>query len=329
MLRKIFTLSVFALVLTSSKLLAQQVPMYSQYMFNRFLYNPATAGVDGYTTINLTARQQWLGLANAPQTFSVSGQTRLLNGAFLLSKAAVKKTSSRTSRDSRVGLGVNIYNDKNGLINRTGMQFTYAYHLPMDEAELSFGLTASLYQFSINKSKIEVLDEDDNLLNGSDLSMLLPDLNFGVLYTTKDYYAGFSVAQLLQSSVQFGNSGYDEYRMYRHYFLTGGYKFALDRDYTLEPSMLLKMSEIGRPQLDINAKLYIRKDYWAGLSFRTGNAFVLMGGLTVDKYSFGYAFDYTFSSIKKNTFGSHEFMFAIKFGDGARRFRWLKSHDSN
>lgn len=328
MLKKIYTLVVVVLTLTSSNLLAQQMPLYSQYMFNHFLINPATAGLDGYTSVNLTAREQWVGLAGAPSTYSVSGQTRLLNGAFLFSKAAVRKTSSRASRDSRVGLGANIYNDHNGLINRAGLQLTYAYHLPMDEAELSFGLTGSFYQFSINKNKMELLDQDDDLINQSDLSMILPDLNFGVFYTAKDYYAGVSVAQLLQSSIQFGNSGYEEYRMYRHYFITGGYKFVLDRDYMLEPSTLIKISKQGRPQIDLGTKLYIRNDYWAGLSFRTGSAFVLMGGLTVDKYSFGYAFDYTLNSIRKNTFGSHEFMIAVKFGDSARRFRWLKNSRS-
>jgi hypothetical protein len=49
-----------------------------------------------------------------------------------------------------------------------------------------------------------------------------------------------------------------------------------------------------------------------------------MGGISVDKYHFGYAFDYTLKSIRKHTFGSHEFMFAVKFGDNARRYRWLK-----
>ena len=57
---------------------AQQVPMYSQYIMNGFLINPSFAGRDGYTTVNLTVREQWVGMAGAPSTYAASFQTRLL-----------------------------------------------------------------------------------------------------------------------------------------------------------------------------------------------------------------------------------------------------------
>ena len=41
---------------------SQQLPVYSQYMMNKFLINPAVAGSEGYTSFNLTAREQWIGL---------------------------------------------------------------------------------------------------------------------------------------------------------------------------------------------------------------------------------------------------------------------------
>ena len=79
-------------------------------------------------------------------------------------------------------------------------------------------------------------------------------------------------------------------------------------------------------QLDLSGKLYIYEDYWAGLSYRTGaqaGAVIIMGGVRVDKFFFGYSFDYTLSSIMKHSFGSHEFMIAMKLGDTARRYKWL------
>ena len=59
-MRKI--LSLFVLSLACSATFAQQVPMYSQYIMNGFLINPSIAGRDGYTTVNLTVREQWVGL---------------------------------------------------------------------------------------------------------------------------------------------------------------------------------------------------------------------------------------------------------------------------
>jgi len=73
----------------------------------------------------------------------------------------------------------------------------------MQEAGLSLGISGSMYQFSVNRSKI-VLNEneqDDNLVNNSDFTRFIPDFSFGAIYTTKDYYAGLSIMQLMQSSI--------------------------------------------------------------------------------------------------------------------------------
>jgi hypothetical protein len=94
----------------------------------------------------------------------------------------------------------------------------------------------------------------------------------------------------------------------------------------MEPSILLKISEMWTPQMDLTAKFYFYENYWGGLSYRTGaeaGAIIIMGGLRVDKFYFGYSFDYTLSSIMRHSFGSHEFMLAMKLGDSARRYKWL------
>ncbi|NMC99137.1 MAG: type IX secretion system membrane protein PorP/SprF, partial [Bacteroidales bacterium] len=46
----------FAFAIASN---AQQLPLYSQYMFNGFLLNPGIAGSVDYFPIRITARQQW------------------------------------------------------------------------------------------------------------------------------------------------------------------------------------------------------------------------------------------------------------------------------
>ncbi|HEY4787120.1 MAG TPA: type IX secretion system membrane protein PorP/SprF [Bacteroidales bacterium] len=322
-MKKIITI---AIILLSGliKLEAQQLPLFSQYMFNTFLINPSVAGLDGLTAINLTAREQWLGLKDAPRTHVITAQTRLYADNFISRLAHVHRRDNNGSVSGRVGLGVNFYNDINGLIERTGFQFTYAYHLPLDLAELSFGLSFTGYQLSVNKSRMILNDYSDDLYLNSDFSRFIPDFNFGTIYSTKDYYVGMSIQQLLQSSVQFGNSGTsDQYRLYRHFYFHGGYTYPINRDYVLQSSALVKIAKTTVPQLDISSKIVIRDDYWAGLSFRTGSAFVIMGGVTVDKYSFGYAFDYNLSAIRKHSFGSHEIMATVKFGNNASHFKWL------
>ncbi len=311
-------------ILVSLTVDAQQVPLYSQYMMNGFLLNPAVAGSEGYTAINITAREQWLGLQNAPKTHSISGQTRILKNSYISRNSPIRRRQRMGSRSGRIGLGGYIFNDKNGALDRTGMQLTYAYHINMKLSQLSFGLSAIAYQFSIDPEKITLLDPDVAYDN-ADKSIFVPDASFGVYYSDPNLYAGFSATQLFQSALKLGASGYAEYKMQRYYYLMGGYDFLISPAFTFEPSFLVKATA-GTWQADVNAKFIFGDEYWGGISFRTGNALIFMGGVKVNKYFFGYAFDYTLSSIMKRTYGSHEFMFAVKFGDNARRYRWLNRY---
>ena len=320
-----FFLVIFMLLWSFLQGMAQQVPLYSQYMMNGFLLNPAVAGSEGYTAINLTAREQWLGLKDAPKTHAVSGQTRILKNSYISKGSSVRKRQKLSSRSGKVGLGGYVFNDQNGPISRTGMQLSYAYHIRMQQRQLSFGLSGLFYQFAIDQSKIRFEDPDD-FFEFADKSLFIPDANMGVYYSDPKLYAGFSASQLFQSAFRLGEKGYAEYKMKRYYYLTGGYDLTVNNFLTIEPSILIKTSEDLIWQADFNAKLIFNEEYWGGLSYRTGGAIIFMGGVKVDKFLFGYAFDYTLSSIMKSSYGSHEFMLAVRFGDNARRYRWLNRY---
>lgn len=311
------------LALLTFKVEGQQLPLYSQYMLNKFLINPAVAGSEGYTAFNITAREQWIGMKHSPKTHAFSAQTRMLRNSFISKKSSVRKKSKSSSRSGKVGLGGYVFNDQTGLVNRTGLQLTYAYHIAIRRGQLSFGLTGSLYQFRLDKEKIILYDPGDNLIDNFNNRMWIPDASIGVFFSDPKMYAGLSVSDLFQASLKFGNGGYDNFRLLRHYYAIGGYNFELNDYLVFEPSVLVKASEVWSFQADITARMYIYHDYWAGVSYRTGGALIVMGGLRVDKFFFGYAFDYTLSSIQKHSFGSHEFILAIKLGDTARRYKWL------
>lgn len=305
---------------------AQQLPLLSQYMFNGFLVNPAVAGLDGYTSVTLTAREQWLGLADAPKTHIIAFQGRLLKNSFVSRNKSVWRKFVKKSRSGRVGFGGYLYNDKNGLIDRTGGQLTYAYHLKMRKGQLSFGVSANVYQYSVNRNLINLESDNDALVNNNDLKMFIPDFNFGAYYSTDKYYLGFATNQLAQSSIQLSNDNSSQFRSYRQYSLTGGCNFEVNKSVVIVPSVFIKMTNQLVSQIDISSKVYFNESYYAGLSYRTGSAFVIMGGVTVDKFTFGYAFDYNLNAIRKHSFGSHEVMAAVKFGDSARRYRWINRY---
>ncbi len=248
----------------------QQLPVYSQYMMNGFLINPAVAGHEGYTAINITAREQWIGLKDAPGTYAVSAQTRMLRNSFISRSASIKKRKRVMSRSGRVGYGLYAYTDMAGAFNRTGFQGTYSYHIPLPSAQLSFGVSFCGFQFRIDESKMKLLNADDQLLLDTKKSALIPDANFGVYYSDAHIYAGVSAMQLFQSRL---NLGGDEngpgFQMVRHYYATAGYRFEISRDLLLEPSFLFKTTEKFIAQIDINVKTYIQGKT-TGQDFPTG-----------------------------------------------------------
>lgn len=332
---------IMVLLAAGTAVKSQQLPVYSQYMLNSYLLNPAVAGHEGYTSLNLLAREQWIGLKDAPSTYAFSAQTRLLKNSFISRSANIRRRRKIASRSGRVGLAGYVFTDFNGAFNRTGMQATYAYHIPFDRSQLSFGLSVTGYQFSMNEDKMSWKDPDDQLLLDTRRSAFIPDANFGVYYTDRYMYVGLSAMQLFQSSLKLSDGDLGPgFKMVRHYFLIGGYRFEVNRDLVIEPSVLLKTTEKFMSQLDLNVKVLFNRQYWAGLSYRTGGSYslseesisgvgssvIVMGGVKVDQYLFGYAFDYTLSAIGKRTWGSHEFMVAAKFGDTARRYRWLNRY---
>lgn len=321
-------LVIFFFIIALAEILpAQQVPLYSQYMMNGFLLNPAVAGSEGYTVLNITAREQWLGLKDAPRTHAVSAQTRILKNSYISRNSSIRKRQRMASRSGKVGLGGYVFNDRNGPISRTGMQLSYAYHIRMQKSQLSFGLSGIAYQFAVDDSKIRLEEQGDELYMNAAKSVFIPDASAGVYFTNPVFYVGFSVSQLFESSLILGESKrYAEYKMKRYYFLTAGYDLRINDLFVIEPSVLLKANEDMTWQADFNSKFIFQDEYWAGVSYRTGGAMIFMGGVKVDKFVFGYAFDYTLSSIMKRTYGSHEFMISVLFGDNARRYRWLNRY---
>ncbi len=299
MKKTLFLVSVITLFATS--LSAQQVPLYSQYMLNGFLLNPGIAGSVNYIPIRLTARQQWTGIEGAPSTQAISAHSPIMR--------------------QKMGIGGYIFNDKFGPISQTGLQLSYAYHLQLTrEMKLGLGLSFKAFQLSLNESDLTVIDQGDPSVSGASESTFVPDADFGAYLYTKKYYAGLSATQLIQYKIKLGDTQIESSNQtIRHYYLMGGYKIDINKDFMVEPSLLLKGTEVTPWQVDINAKVFYKKNYWLGFSYRTAQAAIVLIGFKVDKFYLGYSFDYTFSNLKNYSTGSHEILIGYNLGEGANR----------
>lgn len=294
---KIRILTVLMALLVCGSANAQQLPQYSQYMLNDYVINPAIAGTHDYYQARSNYRYQWTGIVDAPRTY-------------ILSVFGPHKKKD-------MGFGGYIFNDVTGPTSRTALYGSYSYNIMVkQDMRLSFGLNAGLIQYKVDGTKITLHDaEEDVVFNNSMLADYLPDATFGLYFYTPQYYVGFSASQLIMSKIDFKEvDAVGINKLTNHFHLTGGYKYNINEKFDVEPSIMLKYTSPVTPQLDINAKIIYMNNTWAGISYRTKDAVSILLGYTFeDQLYFGYSYDFTTSTLRKYSSGTHELMFGIKF----------------
>jgi type IX secretion system PorP/SprF family membrane protein len=277
-------------------------------------------------------REQWVGLEGAPTTYAASFQTRILKNSFISKSTAVRRKIIKPTKGGKVGLGGYVFNDNNGIMKRSGVQFAYSYHISMGRTngipnDLSFGLALTAYQFAVNTEGL-LYDPSDPVLLSYDRSVFIPDFNFGASFTTSKYYLGFAMTNLFRGSLIFSDTSAFRRNELGNFFLTGGYKIPISSDWVFEPSAFIKASDmlLNSLQVDLTARVYYQEDYWAGISYRTNDAIVALMGVKYNRFYFAYAFDFTLTDIRSRSYGSHELSLAVKFGESARRYRWINAY---
>jgi type IX secretion system PorP/SprF family membrane protein len=320
--------SLFLLLCGTAK--SQQTQPYTQYLFDRYLLNPAACGSNGYANIGVVIKDQWTGFKGAPSNQMLSGQIRLPREG-LFGTRSRRGSSGRGYSPENVGIGVSLFNDIRGPIRTTGAQLSYAYHLEDQMGVTSFGLSVNMFQLYLDRNKI-VTEEEDIFLNSSRLSSFVPDAIFGVQYTMRDYYIGVSVSNVFQSFLMLGGRNSSAYRIERQYNLLAGYIFEVSPEWSIVPTLNAKCNDHLSFQLDANVIMYYFDQFWGGLSYRTGGGGVpgstsIMFGARYKQYFFGYAFDYSMSAMRRYSYGSHELMATVTFGQPERFFRFKRRYE--
>ena len=281
--------------LVSGSLFGQQLNVNSLYNLNKYFINPAVAGSAEGLPLALSYRKAWVGFTGSPSTQFLSGHMQVVD---------------------RMGIGLKVFNSTQGPLRRTGFEATYAYHFPINQgnSKISLGLSGFLYQYHLNKQDLSVEDPSDPVMQGTE-SKMVPDAAFGAYMYNEDYFVGLSIYQLFGGKVRLNADDIAENQKIRHYFLTGGYRFGISEDFSLQPSLLLKYLETGVFQSDINLYATFMDMVSLGLSYRTGNAVIIQFGYKNNYFDIGYAYDLTLSDIKTVTSGSHEIIFIYRFSN--------------
>ena len=291
-------LSFFGLFFIAIGVIAQQLPQYSNYMLNNYVFNPAVGGIDPYFIAVSTNRYQWVGITDAPRTYVLS-----VNGPV---------------KSMKVGLGGMLYTDVVGPTRRTGASLSYSYHFNVSEkTKLSLGISGGITQFRVDGSKVQLRDQSDLVITNSLLSVVKPDFGFGFhLYSAKKkWYIGGSIPQMLQNKIGFVNTvDATENRLNRHYFLTAGYRFLLHEKFKIEPSTCIKYVNPVPVQYDLGLRFIYKNKIWLGGVYRTQDASSVLIGYTSSRdLVFIYSYDIISSNIRHYSSGTHELMIGLVF----------------
>lgn len=272
---------------------AQQLPLYTQYMFNRMLINPGVTGSEENLPIQLAVRQQWVGFEDAPSTQTLSGHYCL--------------------QQYNMGVGGILFVDRFGPEQKIGIQLNYSYILKLaDELKLAFGLSLQGFQYRLDYTKLNVIDETDPNIYTTQESKFVPESDFGVYLYHEDYFAGISANQMIGLPIKIGGEEIHMAKLVRHFNLLGGYKFDINPEFALEPSVLVKTSFKAPSQLDVNLKAIYQKNYWIGTSYRTSGDIIAMLGLRFKEFDFGMAADFATSDISAYQNGSYELVLTYR-----------------
>lgn len=270
-------------------LLAQQKPMFTQYVFNDYYYNPAIASTKEGADFKLLYRNQWSGLEGRPVTATFS------------SCGALKKFP--------LGIGGNIYYDKTGPLGNFGFNVSGSYGIRIKkESMISAGISFGMIRFAMDNDVTARDANPDVAVLAAQDGKVIPDISLGIYYKWKGLYAGFSIPQIVQSDIKLEVDDPENMnKLIRHYFLAVGYRIEVSDKFELEPSFLLKAVKAAPVQGDITLRGIYDKMVWLGLSYRTEDALCIFAGVLIkDMLEIGYAYDITTSDLNSVSNGSHE-----------------------
>lgn len=279
-------------ILTATCCRAQLNPYQATYYHNRYLNNPAMAGLEKGLNINLIYLQQWTSFPGAPKSQSFTTEYHATD---------------------KVGLGLNINDNQSGLFRQTRVMGSYAYHLPLDDQnqKLNFGVSLGFNNSRVNYDNIngDITDEELAIYNEAKPYL---DGDMGVSYTSNNLFIE-GVFPNLKST--FFNSSVQKIDADRTVFFTAiSYKINLSgetRAFSLEP--LVAYREIKESANVFDAGLdFNMNDYHLDLQTIYHNNNNLGFGIAFDQESYAIKFDYNLATGQIGNYTSGGFELGIK-----------------
>lgn len=275
---------------------AQQMPQFTQYMYNTIAVNPAYAGSREVLSIVALGRNQWTGFDGGPQT-----QTLSINSPL---------------RNEKIGLGLSLINDKAGYENFTYVYADFSYTINLgDKTKLAFGVDAGATSYKLSDELYNGVEIGQDPYFDERLDRWNPNFGAGVLFHSDRWYAGLSMPRLINNDT----NNQTEYAALEqvHYYLIGGYVFDLGKSVKFKPSILAKYTDDAPISTDFTANFLFNEKLWLGASYRANGQQGAFGALidfqVTQQFRIGYTYELPTGEIRPYTSGSQEILLMYEF----------------
>ncbi len=210
------------------------------------------------------------------------------------------KRGNYQRNNTRIGLGMNMLNDRIGPFNHSILQLIYAYHIPLSrDVQLSLGVSGFIEHMSIDISSLTPNQPDDpRLMTESNRSFLF-DGGFGASILGENFMLGLSVLNMAPGNFKLTENPAASMSAYRKIFLSGSYSYKPNRNFGLKPHVVLRNSNVKWVNFD--TFLQFDLNYFnAGAGYRSEKSLFFFLKVPFQ--------DFTFSYTSENPFAANHMM---------------------
>jgi type IX secretion system PorP/SprF family membrane protein len=272
----------------------QVTPVINNFYLNQYFYNPAFAGSDQRPSLFLNHRLQYYGFEGAPVASALSFHTPL--------------GSSNSS------LGLNVFNDRRGLLNHSNAQLTYAYLVPFSSnSGLRFGLSTGVFQ---NRFNFEGYEDDPLAVKFNEKPFFL-DGQFGLNLNIKSFNIGFALPHLFQNNPLNSDGQATTYELnpLNAWNINASMKInVVPNKFSFEPYAVYRKPINDQEFYQVAGLFHINELIYLGASNRQRGGIAGLFGLTIkDLYKVGYSYEMPSQNTPGFT-ATHELQVTIHLG---------------
>jgi len=279
----LYITSIVVLMILSNVVKAQDLTNYNLYIQNPFLYNPAYAMDKCNLNAYLNSHLQWAGFDGAPR---------------------VNNFGLRGTLNPAMGLGLTVFNFKQGITSSTNLNFSYSYKANFGtDHNLRLGLSLGLLMDKISTADILATDITDPLFVDNGFKQSTISTKFGLSYVNKNFEAQIIMPQLFERKAM---------NLYTVGILS--YNYGLGSNLDIKPSMMFRGGKTTPKQFDVNFTALYKKMIWGQIGYRSNKSLIFGIGVDIKNYSIGYMYQMENNYINQAGGGTHEIQLIVRFG---------------